>query len=216
MSAQVRSGLFIAEGTSDLPIAEIVESIFLDFDTMVHLSKPDFSLLTGVKKDVGSRVSAGVQLLRGTPLDLVVVHRDADNAGYQARRDEIDKAVSEELMAETVAVIPVRMTEAWLLLSEEEIRIVAGNPRSRKELSLPQIHEVERLADPKTTLQQCLLKAADVTGRRRDAMAKRFNQHRRQLLERLDRSGPVSALPSWRQLVRDIGATAERWKQVDR
>lgn len=202
----------MAEGSSDLPLADLVESLFVDRDVMLRLSKPDFSLLDKVPKDVRSRVAAGMKLLRD-PIDLVVVHRDSDNVGHKIRRTEIEKAVLEAgVTSSVIPVIPVRMTEAWLLLDEAGIRQVAGNPRGRHDLRLPRAREVEGVADPKQMLQQCLVNAADVAGRRHDRVAKRFFQHRRQLLERLDRKGPVATLPSWGRLIADIDAVVEQWK----
>ncbi|MVU83410.1 DUF4276 family protein [Nocardia sp. ET3-3] len=206
MSRKVYPGLFICEGSSDQPLAEIIETLFVERGVDVRLSHPDFSLLPKVAKDVGSRVRAGIELLGGV-VDVIVVHRDADNAGPEARRDEIDRAVkSVYSAATTVPVIPVRMTEAWLLLDERAIRRAAGNPRGRNEIQLPGLRRVESVADPKHLLQQCLLQAADCTGRRRDQVSKRFNEHRRQLLRQIDCSGSVTELPSWQQLIADIDA----------
>lgn len=143
------SGLFVAEGSSDAPLAELIESLFLERGIEVRLSQPDFSLLGKVDKDVRSRVAAGLRLV-GAPVDLIVVHRDADNAGRSARLREITSAIdSLHLDSLLIPVIPVRMTEAWLLLDEATIRLVAGNPMGRMNLALPKRHEVEALADPK-------------------------------------------------------------------
>ncbi|WP_371785229.1 hypothetical protein [Streptosporangium subroseum] len=202
----------MAEGSSDLPLADLVESLFVARGVTLRLSKPDFSLLNKVPKDVRSRVTAGMKLLRD-PVDLVVVHRDSDNVGHEVRRIEIENAVLEAGVDSSVMpVIPVRMTEAWLLLDEDGIRQVAGNPRGRQDLRLPKAHEVEDVADPKHLLKECLIKAADVTGRRHDRITKRFPQHRRQLLERLDCTGPLSGLPSWKRLVADVDTVVEQWK----
>ncbi|WP_430786807.1 hypothetical protein [Actinoplanes sp. G11-F43] len=103
------------------------------------------------------------------------------------------------------------MTEAWLLLDESAIRSVAGKPGGRTHLGLPGWREAERHADPKQLLAECLLKAAEEKGRRRDRIANRFPQNRRQLLERLDRHGPVTKLESWRRLVSDIDDIVVRW-----
>lgn len=209
MRAKPLTGLYVCEGTSDQPLADIVENLFLERDVEVRLSRPDFSLLRKVAKDVESRVRAGVELLGGS-VDLVVVHRDADNVGALQRREEIVRAVGAVIAsATTVPVIPVRMTEAWLLLDEEAIRRVAGNPRGRRELGLPSLRKVESVADPKLLLQQCLLAAADCTGRRREQVAKRFNEHRRQLMQRIDCAGPLVELPSWQQLLDDIEEATE-------
>lgn len=88
----------------------------------------------------------------------------------------------------------------------------AAIPPRAAQLQLPRPHEVESRADPKQILQQCILRAADVTGRKRENLRKRFPQHRRQLLERLDRFGQVTALSSWKQLTADIDAVVARWK----
>jgi hypothetical protein len=210
MTARQLNGLFVAEGSSDMPIADIVENMFFDRGIELRLRKPDFSLLDRVPKDVRSRLLAGHHLSNG-PTDLVVVHRDADNAGWQARREEISRAVSSlQNNPCVIPVIPVRMTEAWLLLSETEIRFVAGNPRGRNPLPLPSPSEVERNSDPKQLLAAALLEAADVAGRRRERLSKRFNQHRRQLLERLDSRGAVSRLPSWQRLTVDIDSAVSQ------
>lgn len=206
MSRTIYSGLFICEGTSDQPLAEIIEALFVERGVYIRLSHPDFSLLPKVAKDVKSRVQAGIELLGGS-VEVIVVHRDADGAGPDTRRLEINRAVESVYgAATTVPVIPVRMTEAWLLLDEQAIRRVAGNPRGRSEIQLPSRRQVESVADPKQLLQRCLIQAADCTGRRRDQVAKRFNEQRRQLLRQIDYSGSIKDLPSWRQLIADIDA----------
>ena len=204
-------GIFIAEGSSDMPISDIVEGLFFEKGVQIHLSRPDFSILEKVGKDVRSKLVAGFALV-GNGVDLVVVHRDADNAGSDARRAEIRAAIDTfDIEPSTVPVIPVRMTEAWLLLDEASIRLVAGNPRGRAQLGLPKLHEVESQADPKRMLADCLLRAADVSGRRRERVVRRFSQHRKQLLERLDPHGPVRELSSWKRLVADIDEVAVSW-----
>lgn len=212
MTGRVRTGLFVAEGTSDLPLAGIVESLFLERGVSLRVSRPDFALLPKkVRKDVASRVRAGIELIGKTP-DVIIVHRDADNCGPGKRRDEIKDGVGAiALDSEVIPVVPVRMTEAWLLLDESAIRVVAGNPKGRIDLRLPRVNEVESRADPKSLLAECLIRAADVTGRRRRTVDERFSNHRRQLFERLDPTGPVSQLPSWQALLTDIDEVARRW-----
>jgi hypothetical protein len=55
-----------------------------------------------------------------------------------------------------VPVIPIRMTEAWLLLDEAEIRRVAGSPNGKVSLGLPKAKDVESIPDPKAQLAQTL------------------------------------------------------------
>ena len=204
MSGRPLSGLFVCEGTSDQPLADIVEYLFVERDVTLRLSRPDFSVMDRVGRDVGSKLLTGSRLM-GKPIDVAVVHRDADSAGRDSRCNEIQRAVeASEIGCNFVPIIPVKMTEAWLLLNEREIRIVAGNPNGRDDISLPRASEVERIADPKHRLQDCLSRAASARGRRRDTISKRFPQHRRQLLERLNLHGPITTLSSWRALVQDI------------
>lgn len=211
----IRSGLFVAEGTSEAPLADVVESLFLDRGASIVLSRPDFTRLGNVPKDVRSRSTAGGRLRRDPP-DVVVVHRDADNAGHDERLDEIRTALEGSLPESAlVPVIPIRMTEAWLLLDEPAIRHVAGNPRGRAPLPLPKRREVERAADPKQILAECLLAAANVSGRKRQQLASRFPQNRRQLLERLDLCGPVRELRAWREMVAAIDSVVNGWNGVD-
>jgi hypothetical protein len=62
--------------------------------------------------------------MRSSP-DLVVVHRDSDNVGADKRRDEIAQGAQDSgVESHVLPVIPVRMTEAWLLLDESAIREV--------------------------------------------------------------------------------------------
>lgn len=208
----VFNGLFVAEGTSDMPLSALAEDLFGERGVRLRLTSPDFNQLrTKVDRDVRSRVEAGITLMGRTP-DVVVVHRDADNVGAETRRREITEALG-RIDPDLVfcPVIPVRMTEAWLLLDEPTIRQVAGNPRGRNDLRLPSVREVERVTDPKQRLHECLLAASAATGRRRERNATRFANHRRQLLKRIDRHGPVTRLPSWQQLVDDVEKIAASW-----
>lgn len=135
----------------------------------------------------------------------VFVHRDAENEPSEHRHDEVRTAITEVSFAgPAIAVVPVRMTEAWLLLDERAIRRVAGKPSGRAALGLPAPRHAEGTADPKTVLQQALITAAEVRGRRLKTFRGQFGNHRRQLLSLLDPDGPVACLPAWQRLRRDI------------
>jgi hypothetical protein len=136
---------------------------------------------------------------------LVVVHRDADRGLAHDRKDEIEKAVRGEWPGlRHVAVVPVRMLEAWLLLDEGCLRQVAENPSGRVSLDLPKGIAAEKVADPKQLLKDSLARASECKGRRLSQFQKRFSQHRLRMLELLDPEGPVTGLPSWQDFVRDL------------
>lgn len=102
------------------------------------------------------------------PCDILFIHRDAEREPSGQRRNEIETAIA--ILAVTpsyyVPVIPVRMTEAWLLIDEEAIRRAADNPNGSVRLALPQISRLEFLPDPKESLNRLLVEASEKTGRR--------------------------------------------------
>lgn len=199
------SGLFLCEGTSDLPIAGLVESLFFECGIELNLVTPDLSLLNErVRSSLPNKLAAARRLLGYDP-EVIVVHRDADGAGRRKRVEEMRRAVDDSgVISLLLPVVPMRMTEAWLLLDESAIRRVAGHPNGRHTLDLPKIGEVERLADPKALLQQSILRASGATGRRRDRLASRFGENRRQLLSALELQGAVAQLEAWSTLVREV------------
>jgi hypothetical protein len=103
------------------------------------------------------------------PCDLLLVHRDAEGQAIHQRCQEIQEAV-QRLSGQAppvVCVVPVRMSEAWLLLEAEAIRLAAGNPGGNTALGLPDPARVEHLPDPKETLHEALRRASGLAQRRR-------------------------------------------------
>jgi len=136
--------------------------------------------------------------------DLLLVHRDADasqetgSAGPETRRAEIEEAVKDSGFTGTwVAIVPVRMTESWLLLDESAIRRVAGKANGNVPLGLPGQMQVESESDPKGCLARALLAASETSGRRRQKFHRDIPQMKRLLLEELPVGGPLEHIPSW-------------------
>ena len=103
------------------------------------------------------------------PCDVLFVHRDADDADPAPRHREINEAMARVRRngapVPHACVVPVHMMEAWLVSDEAAIRRAAGHPAGRQPLRLPTIKELERLADPKTRLEQALHEASGLRGR---------------------------------------------------
>ncbi|MBI4704339.1 MAG: hypothetical protein HY744_24815 [Deltaproteobacteria bacterium] len=136
------------------------------------------------------------------------VHRDANTAGTAARRQEIEKAAAPTGLP-VVPVIPVRALEAWLLLDEQSIREVAGNPRGTVPLGLPEPRRVERVVKPKALLREVIATASEASGRRLARLHRSFPQARAQRLSRLSLDGPVAGVPGWQVLVHDTREAIE-------
>ncbi|GAA0360435.1 DUF4276 family protein [Actinoallomurus spadix] len=196
--------LFLGEGTSDSGITVHVQRIATESGVDVVITDP---LIDRLGRPPNKTVAGKLQAIKdiGGVYDLVVIHRDGDRDGREARVAEIERAVA-DVMPEAVhaPVIPIRMTEAWLLLDEREIRQVAGNPNGKAALGLPAVRKVETVPDPKATLKEVLCRASDLNGRRLDKFKQRFPHHRRQLLERIDPNGSIALVPSWCDFVADL------------
>ena len=140
-------------------------------------------------------------LFTESEFDLLFVHRDADAAGYRERFEEIVEALEGAAsQAGGVCVVPVRTTEAWILLDEDAIRRVAGNPSGRGPLGLPRPSSVEDVHDPKEALRTALVEACGHQGHRLRKFRKKFGQHRRILLEQLPVGGALNEVPAWVRL----------------
>jgi hypothetical protein len=103
-----------------------------------------------------------------------------------------------------VPVIPVRMTEAWLLVSEKALRGASGNPNGRNPLQLPALQDLEKIPDPKMVLQALLTEASGLSGRRRKKF--NFSAQRARIPDFLDDWETLLSLPSARRLYEEIAS----------
>lgn len=192
--------LLLADGPSDEPLGRHVAALARQHGVRLDVVAPEFG-----RMDAPPGLSVKDRLRRMLAIDpdfeLLIVHRDCEGQMVADRLTEI-RIATEELAVDwpTVPVIPIRMTEAWLLLDEPAIRAVAGRPTGTESLDLPQRAGVEAAADPKSRLQAALAAASGLSGRRLRKFKRDFPAHRRQLLDRLDRTGPVHELSAWRAL----------------
>jgi hypothetical protein len=111
------------------------------------------------------------------PCDALIVHRDAETEPWVSRIEEITHALESVKLSEWLPLVPVRMTEAWLLCDVQAIRRASGNPHGCVDLRLPTKTKWESETDPKTTLFDALRMSSELNGRR---LAK-FNVHESRL-----------------------------------
>ena len=134
----------VAEGSSDQALVPLIEFVLDEHCSVPHVTTFASDSLGGPLRD---RVARALVLY---PCDLLFVHRDADRAQVFERETEIRAAVQEVVGAPTaVCMIPVRMTEAWLLVDEMAIRRAAGNTSGTANLGVPPISRLETQPDPK-------------------------------------------------------------------
>jgi hypothetical protein len=142
------------------------------------------------------------------PCDLIFIHRDAEREPRANRVDEIKRAIrlaSADLFNNRpyVCVVPVRMSESWLLFDEMGIRRASGNPSGTERLELPSMHRIEELPDPKAILHDLLRKATELPARR----LKKFSPEKAcyRLAELIDDFSPLRRLPAFQTLEQELG-----------
>ena len=141
------------------------------------------------------------------PCDILFVHRDAEKQPSKARTAEIARAVSvaqkkRVAVPSYVPVIPVRMTEAWLLFDETSIRRAAGNPSGTQILKLSQPSRWDEEPNPKLMLREALLDATELRGRRRSRFESSFAAKR--VADLIDDYSPLRRLSAFRDLESDV------------
>jgi hypothetical protein len=194
----------ITDGSSDRVLVPILEWI------VAALTPTPLSIQWGdlrvVRRPLGSlreRVLAAIQLY---PCELLFVHRDAEAQPADRRYQEVAGAVQEDHLH--VAVVPVRMQEAWLLHDETALRRAVGRPGGREPLSLPAITRLESLAAPKRVLYDAFVAAASVSGRRRNRFDPGKTAHR--LATLIEDWSPLRRLPAFQRLERDTRHALQR------
>ena len=113
----------------------------------------------------------------------------------------------------TVAVVPIRMTEAWLLIDAAALRIAAGNPRGSVALSIPAVRQLEGLPDPKKTLHDLIRRASSLGGRRLSRF--RMDQAVHRLAQAIEDYSPLRDLSAFRALEEEVGGItkAKGWRR---
>lgn len=182
--------LLVCEGSSDVALLPHIQKLIAQHTQI----EPDSAFWRQGRR-LADKIRDGLQRLGA--FDLLFVHRDANSAGAAARYGEIRAAVASVGYAGPwVGIVPVRMTESWLLLDEAAIRRAAGNPLGEGPIDLPPPGRIEQISDPKAMLENALLQSWSNRGRRRRRDRQEFPRLRRQLLQSLPPGGMLEQAPS--------------------
>lgn len=204
--------LLLADGQSDVPLGTHVAALARSHDVDLDVVTPEFARMDNPPgRSVSSRLT---RILRFDPdFQVLLVHRDTEGVDITKRQTEIADGMARcQVSWPVIPIIPIRMTEAWLLLDESAIRRVAGHPSGTMPLNLPRANKVESVPNPKASLQNALRTASGVSGRRLQKFRRDFPEHRRQLLELLDRTGAIRQLSAWEALERATESAANSLK----
>lgn len=144
----------IADGGTDRVLVPIIQWAIHRLDPQVEILEPEFAKRKGSVKEFLSAYHPDVML--------VFVHRDSENRSLEERLVEFDTTEGSNI----VPVIPVRMSEAWLLVNGPAIARAAGS--SSSVVDIPKVSAIENISNPKRHLDKLLLEAAgNPSGRRR-------------------------------------------------
>ena len=102
-------------------------------------------------------------------------------------------------------MIPVRMSEAWLLIDAQAIAKAADSPTSS--VSLPQLNKLEQIPDPKQELEHLLISAAGSPTGCRDKIFRRSLAVRRVNLSLLIRDySPLESLSAFAEFQKALAS----------
>jgi len=189
----------ITDGSSDQALIPILTWLLQDIGVNypIQAEWADLRRLREPPKKLDERICQSIELYE---CDILFIHRDAENEPRQNRVQEIRAA--EKLVTKSppiICVIPVRMTESWLLFDEIAIRKAAGNPHGKQGLNLPKISEIEKIPDPKAKLQDLLIKASKRKPKDRIPITR--------LAELIESFEPLRNLPAFQELEKELKTT---------
>jgi len=156
----------LSDGSSDKALLPILSWLLYQHcpEYAIQSQWADLGRLPKPPKQLPEKIKKTVEIYL---CDLLFVHRDAEGISGEKRTDEIRRALAGLTHPPAVCVVPVRMTEAWLLSDEIAIRKAASNPNGRQPLQLPAMNNIEKLPNPKLILHDLLRLASGTSSKRR-------------------------------------------------
>jgi hypothetical protein len=194
----------IGDGSSDSTLMPIIkwllddlfpqlpnEGNFVDFRYMKKAPK---------KSNVKEQIN---EAIKQYPCDILCYHRDAE----QRTKDIVAQRKSEILQHSPtslpiVCIVPVVMTEAWLLIDEMAIKKAAGNRNYKGQIALPIPAKLADIADPKDQLHQYLKEASGLKGRKLDKFE--IHQAVHQVAENIRDFSPLRQLKAFEIFENDL------------
>lgn len=189
----------VTDGSSDRLLAPLIELLFSEHTELAYQVNCAEGLPT-ISKGLAPRIDSALALY---PCDILFVHRDAEGVETAVRQNEIETSWRNlQRTAVLICVIPVRMTEAWLIANEKPIRFAVGNPNGTEPLNLPKVKDIESEPNPKELLFAALKAASGLNASRK----RRFKPHqfRHRVSELTDDLAPLRKLSSFQHLETQI------------
>lgn len=138
----------------------------------------------------------------------LIIHADADAPAngdalqyrYEPGRQLVE-ASEDDVCGDLLPIIPIRMTEAWMMADFDAFQDVVGTGLSADDLGFPnRPHQVETIQDPKHELNIALSRIFSGRRRRRKAHLGQYYEP----LARHVRLDELKRVPAFRQFTRDL------------
>ena len=174
----------------------------------LHAQIADFRHFRNPPTTLYERLREAVQRF---PCNVLFVHRDAERQPREYRLNEIADAVRRAgIDQERVLVVPVQMTETWVLISEAAIRRAADNPNGKKQLAMPKTVNLEAEVDAKGLLESLLIEASEKKGRHLKRFRREMNHRVHRVAVYIGDYSPLECLPAFQAFERDTEAAIRR------
>ena len=176
----------VADGGTDRLLVPIIQWAVHRLDPGVEILEPEFRKRRGSVSDFLAAYRTGAML--------IFVHRDSEAFTLDERLKEFHTVDRQDV----VPVVPVRMSESWLLFDGSAIAKAASTPKAP--VPVPSITEIEHIPDPKGRLDQLLLQAAGTPSGRRGRIFQRSIVNRRvSVAEYIADYSPLENVPAFRR-----------------
>ncbi len=176
----------VADGGTDRLLVPVIQWAIHRLDPDVEILEPEFRKRRGSVVDFLGAYQSGVML--------VFVHRDSENLSLQERMREFEAVTRPNV----VPVVPVQMSEAWILFDGAAVAKAAGSPSSR--VPVPAIGDIEGIRNPKERLDELLFRTAgSPTGRRGRNFKRSIVDRRVSVAEYISDYAPLRHLPAFRR-----------------
>jgi hypothetical protein len=211
MTGPVLRYTLVADGPGDRALLPILNWLLRRLEGARQCPfRPEFfdpRTLDDPPSHLSAKITRALQLF---PCDVLFVHSDAEGGAQQERVREIEGALPRSPGLH-VCIVPVRMTEAWLLIDQRAIRSAAGNPNGTHPLAMPSITAIESIPDPKQQLRRLLLDATAFRGRRKSQFERELNWRMQRVAELIEDFRLLRELPAFQEFENATRGAVERW-----
>lgn len=175
----------VADGEADRLLVPIIQWAVHRLDPHVEILEPEFRKRKGSVAEFLDAYQTGAML--------IFVHRDAESRALEERLREFDTVNRPDV----IPVVPVRMSESWLLFDGSAIAEAAGSATAQ--VPVPDMTQIENTPDPKAHLDRLLLQAAGAPrGRRGKNFKRSIAQRRAAVATAISDYSPLENLPAFR------------------